>query len=461
MATAAQIAEPADDLHGLPTAMRPPPPRDALPAAAPPPAPHDAHVTVDAAAEVALYGRLSTTTAPLTAHVSIVATSSTTVKLTIVDARNSIRDLDTGELITVDELERRESARLSRGSSAFDLSAVSNNSSKALERRLRDVGDIVFMRHTVRDLDTGEIIDVDELERRTPHPESAFDLSAVAPHRAHRRPRAPQTAADDSPDAQAHRALFGRMVSTLGELTAGFVARGVAQQRRNPDSLGALEEEAAAAATAGELAQGFGVVERLVEEWVPPDGELKAAEAACRAARDAVGARYGGGHALSLALTGHLAALLQERRRYGAASNELCAAIEAAAAGSPPSFMLLGRLATVLWDSERFDDAERVYWTVIDGCREAIERADSLDPTEDAEAALAQLLERLLDALEGLAWMLAQQGAVDDAESLLHEALDTAEAAYGADHAETERAQASLAELLRLRATSSKATFTV
>ena len=251
------------------------------------------------------------------------------------------------------------------------------------------------------------------------------------------------------------------MVSTLGELTAGFVARGVAQQRRNPDSLGALEEEAAAAATAGELAQGFGVVERLVEEWVPPDGELKAAEAACRSARDAVASRYGGGHALSLALTGHLAALLQERRRYGAASNELCAAIEAAAAGSPPSFMLLGRLATVLWDSERFDDAERVYWTVIDGCREAIERADSLDPTEDAEAALAQLLERLLDALEGLAWMLAQQGAVDDAESLLHEALDTAEAAYGADHAETERAQASLAELLRLRATSSKATFTV
>ena len=123
--------------------------------------------------------------------------------------------------------------------------------------------------------------------------------------------------------------------------------------------------------------------------------------------------------------------------------------------------MLLGRLATVLWDSERFDDAERVYWTVIDGCREAIERADSLDPTEDAEAALAQLLERLLDALEGLAWMLAQQGAVDDAESLLHEALDAAEAAYGHDHAETERAQASLAELLRLRATSSKATFTV
>ena len=222
MASAAQIAEPADDLHGLPTAMRPPPPRDALPAAAPPPAPHDAHVTVDAVAEVALYGRLSTTPAPLTAHVSIVATSSTTVKLTIVDARNSIRDLDTGELITVDELERRESARLSRGSSAFDLSAVSNTSTKALERRLRDVGDIVFMRHTVRDLDTGEVIDVDELERRTPHPESAFDLSAVAPHRAHRRPRAPQTAADDSPDAQAHRALFGRMVSTLGELTAGL-----------------------------------------------------------------------------------------------------------------------------------------------------------------------------------------------------------------------------------------------
>ena len=53
-------------------------------------------------AEVALYGRLSTTTAPLTAHVSIVATSDNTVKLTIVDARNSIRDLDTGELITID-----------------------------------------------------------------------------------------------------------------------------------------------------------------------------------------------------------------------------------------------------------------------------------------------------------------------------------------------------------------------
>ena len=160
-------------------------------------------MTVDAAA-VALTA--TSTNRALTAHVSIVATSSTTVKLTIVDARNSIRDLDTGELITVDELERRESARLSRGSSAFDLSAVSNNSSKALERRLRDVGDIVFMRHTVRDLDTGEIIDADELERRTPHPESAFDLSAVAPHRA-AWPRAPQTAADDSPDAQAHRAL--------------------------------------------------------------------------------------------------------------------------------------------------------------------------------------------------------------------------------------------------------------
>ena len=45
--------------------------------------------------------------------------------------------------------------------------------------------------------------------------------------------------------------------------------------------------------------------------------------------------------------------------------------------------------------------------------------------------------------------------------ALMTSALDAAEAAYGHAHAETERAQASLAELLRLRATSSKATFTV
>ena len=74
------------------------------------------------------------------------------------------------------------------------------------------------------DTDGSGELDVDELERRTPHPESAFDLSAVAPHRAHRRPRAPQTASDDSPDAQAHRALFGRMISTLGELTNAVTA---------------------------------------------------------------------------------------------------------------------------------------------------------------------------------------------------------------------------------------------
>ena len=121
------------------------------------------------------------------------------------------------------------------------------------------------MRHTVRDLDTGEIIDVDELERRTPHPESAFDLSAVAPHRAHRRPRAPQTGRDDSPDAQAHRALFGRMVSTLGELTAGFVARGVAQQRRNPLTRLARSSRRRRRRRRASTRRAFGaVVERLV-----------------------------------------------------------------------------------------------------------------------------------------------------------------------------------------------------
>ena len=48
---------------------------------------------------------------------------------------------------------------------------------------------------TVRDLDTGETFTVDELELRTPHPASAFDLAAVSPRREPEPPAAPPTAA--------------------------------------------------------------------------------------------------------------------------------------------------------------------------------------------------------------------------------------------------------------------------
>ena len=60
-----------------------------------------------------------------------------------------------------------------------------------------------------------------------------------------------------------------------------------------------------------------------------------------------------------------------------------------------------------------------------------------------------------------LAGVLGERDQFDEAEHMYRRALSAFEAAYGTDHAETERAQASLEELLRLRATSSKATFTV
>ena len=77
-----------------------------------------------------------------------------------------------------------------------------------------------------------------------------------------------------------------------------------------------------------------------------------------------------------------------------------------------------------------------------DDRRQAMQRGQQLEQLLHAAAARLLerlLLERLLDALEGLAWMLAQQGAVDDAESLLHEALDAAEAAAAAEGSRARR----------------------
>ena len=48
---------------------------------------------------------------------------------------------------------------------------------------------------TVRDLDSGEVFTVDELESRTPHPVSAFDLAAVSPQHTAKKPAAEPRAA--------------------------------------------------------------------------------------------------------------------------------------------------------------------------------------------------------------------------------------------------------------------------
>ena len=53
---------------------------------------------------------------------------------------------------------------------------------------------------TVRDLDSGEVFTVDELESRTPHPASAFDLAAVSPRREPEAPAAAPPAAAPPPD---------------------------------------------------------------------------------------------------------------------------------------------------------------------------------------------------------------------------------------------------------------------
>ena len=136
---------------------------------------------------------------------------------------------------------RAGSGEAEAGSSAFDLNAVSNHSTRALERRLRDVGDIVFMRHTVRDLDTGlatwtgraanaASVGLRSLRRgaapRAPPAARAADRRRRLPD-----PGAPRSSANGLDARRAHRRLRRAR------------RRGV--QRLN--SLGALEEAAAAA----------------------------------------------------------------------------------------------------------------------------------------------------------------------------------------------------------------------